>query len=58
LDARTAEEAHVDALLKYGTPPLVPATVKANVPDVVTGEPLTEIRPPVKDWATLVTVPA
>lgn len=49
LAVRAAEEAHVEALLKYGTPPLVPATVKANVSDVVTGEPLTEIRPPVKD---------
>ena len=38
-------------------PPEVPATVKANVPDVVIGEPATEIKPPVKDCATLVTVP-
>jgi len=27
------------------------------VPVEVIGEPATEIRPPVKDWATLVTVP-
>ena len=38
-------------------PPEVPATVKANVPDVVIGEPATEIKPPVKDCATLVTLP-
>ena len=38
-------------------PPDVPATVKANVPDVVTGEPETLIKPPVKVCATLVTVP-
>ena len=35
----------------------MPATVKASVPDVVIGEPATEIKPPVKDCATLVTVP-
>ena len=38
-------------------PPLVPATVKASVPELVIGEPATEIKPPVKDCATLVTVP-
>lgn len=38
-------------------PPDVPATVKANVPLVVIGEPDTEIKPPVNDCATLVTVP-
>ena len=38
-------------------PPLVPATERANVPEVVTGDPLTVIRPPVNDCATLVTVP-
>ena len=38
-------------------PPLVPATVKASVPVVVTGVPATEIKPPVNVWATLVTVP-
>jgi hypothetical protein len=38
-------------------PPEVPATVKANVPEVVIGEPETEIKPPVKDCATLETVP-
>ena len=38
-------------------PPDVPATVKAKVPEVVMGEPLTEIKPPVKLWATEVTVP-
>ena len=52
-----AEEAQVDALEKYGTPPLVPATVRARVPELVIGDPATEIRPPVNDWATLVTVP-
>ena len=51
------EDAQVDALEKYGTPPDVPATVSANVPDVVTGEPATETIPPVNDWATEVTVP-
>ena len=35
----------------------MPATVKASVPDVVIGEPATEIKPPVKDCATLVTDP-
>ena len=35
----------------------MPATVRASVPDVVTGEPATEIKPPVNDCATLVTVP-
>ncbi len=35
----------------------MPATVRASVPDVVIGEPETEIKPPVKDCATLVTVP-
>ena len=38
-------------------PPDVPATVKAKVPEEVIGEPATEIKPPVNDWATLVTVP-
>jgi hypothetical protein len=58
LAASAADVAQVDALEKYGTPPDVPATVKANVPEVVIGEPATEIKPPVKDCATLVTVPA
>jgi hypothetical protein len=44
--------------LKHGTPPLVPATVKASVPEVVIGVPLIDIRPPVKEAATLDTVPA
>ena len=35
----------------------MPATVSASVPVDVMGEPATEIRPPVKDWATDVTVP-
>ena len=35
----------------------MPATVSASVPDVVIGEPATEIKPPVKDCATLVTDP-
>ena len=35
----------------------MPATVKANVPELVIGEPATEIKPPVKDCATLVTDP-
>jgi len=39
-------------------PPEVPATVNARVPLVIIGDPLTEIKPPVKDCATLVTVPA
>ena len=47
----SAEEAHVDVPEKYGTPPLMPATVNAGV--VV--ELATEISPPVKP--TLVTVP-
>ena len=45
--ARAAEVAQVEALEKYGMPPDVPATVNAKVPEVVTGEPETEIRPPV-----------
>jgi hypothetical protein len=49
LAARAADVAQVDALEKYGTPPLVPATVSAKVPLVVIGEPDTEIKPPVKD---------
>ena len=48
LAAKAPDDAHVDELLKYGMPPDVPATVKANVPDVVIGEPATEISPPVK----------
>jgi hypothetical protein len=43
--------AQVDALLKYGMPPLVPATVNAGVVVAVA----TETIPPVK--LTLVTVP-
>lgn len=38
-------------------PPDVPATVKASVPDVVIGEPATEISPPVNVCATDETVP-
>ena len=38
-------------------PPLVPATVSAKVPDVVIGDPATEISPPVNVSPTLVTVP-
>jgi len=57
LAAKTAELAHVLALEKYGIPPLVPATVNANVPDVVIGVPATEINPPVNDCATDVTLP-
>jgi hypothetical protein len=49
LAANAAEVSHVLELEKYGMPPLVPATVKAKVPDVVIGEPPTEIRPPVND---------
>jgi hypothetical protein len=56
-DASTAEVAHVVPLEKYGMPPLVPATVNANVPEDVMGEPATEIKPPVKVWATLDTEP-
>ena len=56
--ANTAEDAQPDAELKYGMPPLVPATVRASVPDAVTGDPLTEISPPVNDAPTEVTVPA
>lgn len=55
--ASAADDAQVEAPLKYGMPPLVPATVKASVPVVVTGLPLTEIRPPVNVCPTLVTVP-
>lgn len=57
LAASAPLEAQVVPLEKYGMPPLVPATVKASVPEVVIGEPPTEIRPPVKLCATLVTVP-
>ena len=38
--------------LKYGTPPDVPATVRASVPVVLIGEPATETMPPVKVCAT------
>jgi hypothetical protein len=58
LAAKAAELAQVDALEKYGIPPDVPATVKAKVPVVVIGEPLTDIKPPVNVWPTEVTVPA
>jgi hypothetical protein len=51
VEASTAEDAHVVALLKYGIPPDVPATVSAGV---VVGV-ATEIKPPVNE--TLVTVP-
>ena len=57
LAVRTAEEAQVEEEPKYGTPPDVPATVSAKVPAAVMGEPETEIKPPVNDCATLVTVP-
>ena len=55
--ARTAEDAQALAEEKYGIPPLVPATVNARVPEVVTGEPDTEMMPPVNVWPTDVTVP-
>ena len=58
LAVRAAEVAQVDELEKYGMPPDVPATVKASVPLVVTGEPPTETIPPVKVCATEETVPA
>lgn len=54
---RAADEAHVLALEKYGMPPDVPETVNPKVPLDVIGEPVTEIMPPEKLWATLVTVP-
>lgn len=57
LAVNAALVAHVDALEKYGMPPLVPATVRANVPEVVIGEPATETMPPVNVCATEVTVP-
>lgn len=57
LAASAADVAQVDALEKYGMPPLVPATLRARVPLVVIGEPETEIKPPVNDCATDVTVP-
>ena len=57
LAASAADDAHVEAPEKYGTPPLVPATVSASVPEPVIGEPPTDIRPPVKLSPTLVTVP-
>ena len=47
LAASAAEDAQVVPLEKYGTPPEVPATVKANVPLLVTGEPDTDTIPPV-----------
>tara|TARA_R110000822_G_scaffold4151_2_gene17919 strand:+ start:46 stop:576 length:531 start_codon:yes stop_codon:yes gene_type:complete len=55
--ARAADVAQVEALLKYGMPPDVPATVRANVPLDIMGEPETLIMPPVNVWETLVTVP-
>lgn len=54
---RAPEDAQADVELKYGIPPEVPATVRASVPAPVTGLPATEIRPPVKDCPTDVTVP-
>jgi hypothetical protein len=57
LDANAADDAQVVPLEKYGTPPEVPATVSASVPEVVTGDPVTETMPPVKVCPTLVTVP-
>lgn len=48
LAAKISLLTQVVPLSKYGMPPEVPATVKANVPEVVTGEPETEIKPPVK----------
>ena len=50
-------DAHVDELEKYGTPPLVPATVNASVPLSVTGEPATLMSPPVNVCETLETLP-
>jgi hypothetical protein len=58
LAVKIAEVAQVEVLVKYGTPPEVPATVSAKVPEEVIGDPATEIIPPVNDCATLVTVPA
>jgi hypothetical protein len=49
LAANAADDAQVEPLEKYGMPPDVPATVKAKVPDVVIGDPDTEINPPVND---------
>jgi hypothetical protein len=49
LATRAMEDAHVEVLEKYGTPPEAPTTVNASVPLVVTGEPATDIRPPVND---------
>jgi hypothetical protein len=37
LAAKTADDAQVVPLEKYGMPPLVPATVSASVPDPVIG---------------------
>jgi hypothetical protein len=58
LDASAPEEAQVVPLEKYGTPPEVPATVSASVPEDVTGDPETETIPPVNVWPTDETVPA
>jgi hypothetical protein len=57
LAASKALDVHAVIDVKQGTPPDVPATVSASVPLVVIGEPPTEIIPPVKVSATLVTVP-
>ena len=57
LAARAAEDAQVVPEAKYGTPPLVPATVSTSVPEEVIGEPPTEMMPPVKVCATELTVP-
>lgn len=57
LAASAPEDAQVVPDEKYGIPPDVPATVRASVPEDVTGDPATEIRPPVKDCPTDVTVP-
>jgi hypothetical protein len=55
--ANVPELAQVADPEKYGTPPEVPETDRAKVPLVVTGEPLTEIKPPVKVCETEVTEP-
>jgi hypothetical protein len=56
LRVKTGVDVHVFAELKYGIPPLVPATENPSVPDVVIGDPETEISPPVKEAPTLIKV--
>jgi hypothetical protein len=51
------EEPSAEPDEKYGTPPDVPETVRPNVPELVTGEPVTPKIDDGTESPTLVTVP-